>query len=95
VIHHSVGLAIFWIAAASCTVAQILILASALKSAPPAGSSSTSVPAPRRSVEIAWTILPAIALCALLVATWASIHRPASPAPHEHHMAPVDPAAGP
>lgn len=66
---------IFWIAAGCCLVAQIALIRSAIR-APMPGSPDTSVIMPRRSIEIAWTIVPAIALALLLVVTWRAMHPP-------------------
>jgi heme/copper-type cytochrome/quinol oxidase subunit 2 len=65
--------AIFWIAVASCTIAQILILRSAMV-APMSEPSDPHLPKPNRAVEIAWTFVPAVGLAALLWFTWAAIH---------------------
>ncbi len=71
--------AIFWVAVACCAVAQWLILRSALRApdaerGPPAGGGG--VPATRRAAEVAWAVLPAIALALVLAATWRAIHPP-------------------
>jgi heme/copper-type cytochrome/quinol oxidase subunit 2 len=75
VIRHSLADAIFWIAAISCLGAQVAILRSALVApmTEPSGERS-GLPHPRRVIEVAWTIVPAIALAALLFATWTAIH---------------------
>lgn len=83
---------IFWIAAASCVVAQGALIRSVLSGAAagsypedrrkrsrrggmrwepdrrsaPAGSMGSS----SRELEIGWALLPALALAALLIATW-------------------------
>jgi heme/copper-type cytochrome/quinol oxidase subunit 2 len=60
--------AIFWIAVACCTVAQIAIIHSVVISpARIAGSEPTS--SARRTTEIAWAVIPGIALVFLLVFT--------------------------
>ena len=65
--------AIFWIAVACCAVAQAAIIRSVVISpARVAGSEPTS-PA-RRLSEIAWAVLPGVALAVLLVFTWRAIH---------------------
>ena len=62
--------ALFWIAAATCVVAQLALLWSAIR-APMSGSTeSASMRMPSRASEIAWTIVPAIGLALLLVFTW-------------------------
>jgi hypothetical protein len=54
--------ALFWIAVASCAVAQVAIIRSVVAS-------------PRkRAIELAWAILPAFALAAVLLLTWRRLH---------------------
>jgi heme/copper-type cytochrome/quinol oxidase subunit 2 len=60
--------AIFWIAAIACVIAQIAILRSTYVAR--SVEKSSLVPAARQSGEIAWAIIPALALSALLVFTW-------------------------
>jgi heme/copper-type cytochrome/quinol oxidase subunit 2 len=54
------------------------------------GSPDTAaVVMPRRSIEIVWTIVPAIALVLVLMFTWRAMHPPAShemPMPAGHRM---------
>jgi len=52
----------FWAAVVACLVAHIFILRSVLRAAP------------RKLAEIAWAVIPAIALAAVLVMTWRSMH---------------------
>ena len=59
---------IFWIAAAACIVAEIAILRSTFAAKPT--DKSELVPAASRSSELAWAIVPAVALSVVLVATW-------------------------
>jgi hypothetical protein len=60
--------AIFWVAVACCTVAQLAILRSVLVTRP-----ATETRA-HRVVEIAWAVLPGVALAWLLLATWRVMH---------------------
>jgi heme/copper-type cytochrome/quinol oxidase subunit 2 len=61
--------AIFWIAVACCSVAQLAIIRSAIVSpARVPGSEPTS--ATRRIGEIAWAMLPGVALAVLFAFTW-------------------------
>lgn len=76
--------AIFWIAVACCVVAQAAIVRSVLL----ARGGSTRA---RRAAELMWAVLPAIALAAVLVLTWRTMHR-AGPG-HSHPEAAVPPAA--
>jgi hypothetical protein len=69
VIRQSFADAIFWASLVTCVLAQVAILRSALL-APISPSSDPEVPRPRRSVEVAWTMVPAIGLLLLLSATW-------------------------
>ena len=65
--------AIFWIAVACCTVAQLAIIRSAIVSpARVAGGEPTS--GARRAAEIAWAVIPGIALAAVLLFTWRAMH---------------------
>lgn len=63
--------AIFWIAVASCTIAQVAILRS-IFTAVPHGAPTAAAGAPRvhRPMEIVWAILPAVALALVLGFTW-------------------------
>jgi heme/copper-type cytochrome/quinol oxidase subunit 2 len=64
---------VFWIAAACCSVAQVAVVRSAIR-APMTDHTGAGVAMPRRSAEIVWTIIPAIALLLLLIATWRAMH---------------------
>ncbi len=73
---------IFWIAVACCGIAQLAIIHSVIVSpARAAGSAPTS--GLRRAGELAWAIIPAIALACVLVLTWRAM--PGA----EHHAIPV------
>jgi heme/copper-type cytochrome/quinol oxidase subunit 2 len=65
--------AIFWVAAACCTVAQVAILRSVIVSPARAPSEGESTPA-RRAGEIAWAVIPGIALALVMVWTWRTMH---------------------
>jgi heme/copper-type cytochrome/quinol oxidase subunit 2 len=78
-------MALFWIAAASCVVAQLALVWSAIRAPMAAPTEPTSVRMPRRGTEIAWTIVPAIGLAVLLVFTWRETHRAAAADPHAGH----------
>ena len=62
---------IFWIAVVACAVAEVAILRSTFVAR--RANKSELVPASPRSGEIAWAVLPALALCAVLIATWQRI----------------------
>ena len=79
---------IFWIAVASCAVAQIFILravfrvnptltpgttADGSRSSAPEGE-SVSVPTPHRLTEIVWVILPVALLTLAFVGAWRVMH---------------------
>ena len=53
---------LFWTAAVVCGLAHGAIVASVVRSAP------------RRPREIAWAVIPALALAAVLVMTWRGMH---------------------
>lgn len=65
--------AIFWVGVVSCAIAQIAILRSVLRTRR-ARETGPGVPPPRFAVEVAWAVVPAIALAFLLVATWRTMH---------------------
>lgn len=72
----------FWVAAAACLLAQLAIVRSVFVARPPADASAGAAAAgaaPRRPGEVAWAILPAVALAAVLVFTWRAMHAPADP----------------
>ncbi|HEX9085541.1 MAG TPA: hypothetical protein VF836_12455 [Gemmatimonadaceae bacterium] len=62
---------IFWVAAVACVIAEVAILRSTFAAQRP--NRSELVPASSRSAELAWAVIPALALCAVLVATWQRI----------------------
>ena len=65
--------AIFWIAVACCGIAQLAIVRSVLIS-PARVPDSQPTTAGRRFVEIAWAVLPGIALAFVLLLTWRAMH---------------------
>ena len=81
VMSNALADAIFWIAVASCTVAQVAILRSIFNTAPE-GAPAAAPGAPRihRAMEIVWAILPALALAAVLALTWRAMQRERHPA---------------
>jgi heme/copper-type cytochrome/quinol oxidase subunit 2 len=62
---------IFWIAAAACAIAEIALLRFTF--AAQRANKSELVPIAARSGEIAWAVIPALALVAVLFATWQRI----------------------
>ena len=74
--------ALFWVAVACCVVAQLAIVRSVLRAgarAVPheAGDRDVGVrplPQSRRVVELLWVLIPAVALAAVLFATWRTMH---------------------
>jgi heme/copper-type cytochrome/quinol oxidase subunit 2 len=65
---------IFWLAVVCCVVAQGAIVRSALRTPVQHTEPGLEVPRPRRAIEIAWTVLPAIGLALVLLFTWRAIH---------------------
>lgn len=61
--------ALFWIAAAACVVAQFFIIRAVVR-AVPSVTGSPNVPTPRRALEIAWAILPAVLIIAVFLGAW-------------------------
>lgn len=62
---------IFWIAAAACVIAEVAILRFTF--ATRSANKSELVPASSRSGEIAWAVIPALALIVVFGATWQRI----------------------
>lgn len=67
--------ALFWLAVASCVVAQAAIFR-ALLATHPAAAHGEAVPRPRTGAEVAWALLPALALALVLALTWRAMHSP-------------------
>jgi len=64
---------VFWIAAVSCAIAELAILRTVF--APHSGANSSApIPHSPRGAEMMWAVIPAIAVAALLAATWRAIH---------------------
>ena len=73
---NALGDAIFWVAVASCTIAQVAILRSIFNTSPEGAPAVTAgAPRIRRAMEIVWAILPAIALAGVLALTWKAMQR--------------------
>ena len=70
---------LFWIAVVCCVIAQVAIARSTLGARARSVVPRPGVPRPRRSIEIAWTVLPAVGLALALFMTWRAIHAPAVP----------------
>ena len=66
--------AIFWVAVACCTIAQVAILVSVVASPVRLADASARSSMARRSSEVAWAILPGVALALVLVSTWHAMH---------------------
>lgn len=58
----AVATTLFWAAVLACGVAHAAIVASVARSAP------------RRRLEIAWAVIPVLALAVVLVMTWRRMH---------------------
>jgi heme/copper-type cytochrome/quinol oxidase subunit 2 len=63
---------LFWLSAACCLVAQVLIVRSVL-AARRLPAASAEVPRARGGVEVLWAIVPAVALGVLFFFTWHAI----------------------
>lgn len=73
---------IFWFSAVSCALAQTAILRSVII-APARSQEAPTGSTRRRTMEVAWAVLPGIALVAVFVLTWRVMHAtpmPVSPA---------------
>jgi hypothetical protein len=66
--------AIFWIAVACCSVAQLAIIRSVIISPARTSESGIATTPARRAAEIAWAVLPGIALGLVLMFTWRAMH---------------------
>jgi hypothetical protein len=75
----SLRVAIFWIAAVLCIIAELAILRSMMRgsraSAPvaPDGETNAAVPRGRPAMELIWAVVPAIGLIFVLLATRGAI----------------------
>ena len=77
--------ALFWVAAASCVVAEVAILRSLLFGRARAAEAQharepSRVMRATRPAEIAWAILPAAGLLLVLYLTWRAVDSPAASA---------------
>lgn len=70
--------AVFWTAVVACVVAQVAITRSVLVARQPELPAGAHVAPARRSAELVWALLPAVALAAVLVLTWRTLH-PSAP----------------
>jgi heme/copper-type cytochrome/quinol oxidase subunit 2 len=77
---------LFWTAAACCLVAQVALILSAIRAPMTGPAEPASMRMPSRASEIAWTVVPAIALAVLLVFTWRETRRATAPDPHAGHQ---------
>ena len=86
---------IFWIAAIACVIAQLAILRSTF--AARGANKSDLVPSASRRSELAWAVIPALALGVVLTATWQRIEMRDAHLKMDHsgmqHAMPMPPAA--
>lgn len=66
---------LFWSSAACCAIAQYLILRS-VGGGRHLPEPSARLPRQRGVVELVWAVVPAVALVALFVVTWRTMHPP-------------------
>jgi heme/copper-type cytochrome/quinol oxidase subunit 2 len=71
---------VFWAAAAVCAVAQVFIIAGAVRTRAP-DRADAAIPRSSRAVEIGWTLVPALGLALLLVFTHRAIDSATGQAP--------------
>ena len=64
---------LFFIAAAVCVLAQLMILRAVAAGRVPGASPAPGQP-PRRAAEVAWAVIPAVVLALVLILTWRSVH---------------------
>lgn len=82
--------ATFWVAAVACALAQLAIVRSVVVARAPNGASNgvddgaadpdRRLTPVRRAGEVAWAVVPALALAGLLALTWRAMHPAAEPA---------------
>ena len=65
---------VFWLAVAACVVAQLGIFRAEFFRPKQAEASQNELRHSSRAAEIAWAVIPAIALAAILTATWLALH---------------------
>jgi heme/copper-type cytochrome/quinol oxidase subunit 2 len=77
----TIRLALFWIAAACCVLAELAIVrAVVFGRAGGSDQSASGTARPNRHAEIAWAVLPAIGLLFVLYLTWRAVDAPRLPA---------------
>jgi hypothetical protein len=69
----SAGVVVFVVAVVACALAHAGILVSVVRRTSVVVDSN--VPRPKALVEIAWALIPAIALALILTATWARVRQ--------------------
>ena len=78
----SFAAALFWLSVVCCVVADVAIVRATLRVSRLSGEPATArtgaslLPRPRRGLELLWVILPALALAAVLGATWRAVSAP-------------------
>jgi hypothetical protein len=72
---------VFAVCALCCAVGHAAILRSVIRSRTAPGDAA--VPRPRLLAEIAWALVPIVALALLLTATWDRVARDGGPTPSE------------
>ena len=82
---------LFWSAVLSCAAGQIMILRSTWRARERAATvpMPEGVPRPVTLKEMAWVVLPAVALALVLVFTWRAMHQPMMPMPMTMMTAPL------
>ena len=70
--HLTFANGLFWVSVACCVVAQLFIVRSVL-GARHVPNPAAHLPRARASVELLWSIAPAVALVVLLVFTWRAV----------------------
>ena len=71
-VDFNLRIAIFWIAALLCVIAEIAILRSMMRGSrvtPVASASDAVVPRARPATELLWAVLPAVGLVVILILT--------------------------
>jgi hypothetical protein len=77
----NLSFALYWLAALTCAIAQAMVIRSLLLGRTP-GARRTAW---ARAREVAWVLLPAVMLAAVLVSTWRAVRA----VPNDHGPAAV------
>jgi uncharacterized membrane protein len=72
---------VFALCAVACAVAHVAILRSVVRTASDRTPVEPGVPRPSFAIELAWAVVPMLALALVLTATWTKVRRDPAPQP--------------